>query len=384
MRIVYCLDQIDATGGLERITVTKANALAKIPGNEVFILVAFNRNCGVNHLEGVNLIDLDVQYYNDIGLGPFGGFFFMLKKRREHKMKARSILNALSPDIVISTGMAEKHFLKSIKINSNPVIIRELHFEKYYRRHSAQSVAQRIISVVSEFLDYTVFIKGYDKIIVLTEEDHQTNWHDDPKVAVMPNPIAHHSAEKSSYSNNTVIAVGRLERQKNFCSLIDAWREVVKKHPNWCLKIYGQGSLNNSLQRQIDDYGLARTCSLEGFTSEIMHHMAPASFFALSSITEGMPLVMLEAMSCGLPVVSYTCPSGPRDIVSNGINGFLVPLNDTRLLADRICMLMDDRSLIKRMGANAIETSKQFTLEKIIPRWMALFNQLLDEKRIEN
>ena len=283
-----------------------------------------------------------------------------------------------------STGMAEKHFLKSIKINSNPVIIRELHFEKYYRRHSAQSVAQRIISVVSEFLDYTVFIKGYDKIIVLTEEDHQTNWHDDPKVAVMPNPIAHHSAEKSSYSNNTVIAVGRLERQKNFCSLIDAWREVVKKHPNWCLKIYGQGSLNNSLQRQIDDYGLARTCSLEGFTSEIMHHMAPASFFALSSITEGMPLVMLEAMSCGLPVVSYTCPSGPRDIVSNGINGFLVPLNDTRLLADRICMLMDDRSLIKRMGANAIETSKQFTLEKIIPRWMALFNQLLDEKRIEN
>ena len=381
MKIVYCIDEIEASGGTERITLKKAVSLAKIPGNDLYIVVAYNRTDIVGSIGGVHLIDLDVRYYDDIGLRRIPELLFVIKKRHEHKKKMLCVLEQIKPDIVVSTGMSEKSFISKLKISSDPVFLREIHFNKFYRRKIAKSKYEKILACFGEFWDYNFAIKGFDKIVVLTQEDFVSNWEEGSNVAVMPNPLAHPSSEFTSFSNKIVITAGRLERQKNHSSLIEAWRIVAEAHPDWILKIFGKGSLRDALQSRIDSYGLRGKVLLEGYTPDIMHEMAESSVFVLSSITEGMPLVIIEAMSCGLPVISYDCPTGPKDMITDGLNGFLVPTNDSQCLAERLCALIEDHTLMETMGANALETSKQYLPDKIIPRWMSLFSQLLKEKR---
>ncbi len=381
MRIAYCIDEIEASGGTERITVTKANALARIPTNEVFIIVAYNRNNSINTLDNVKLIDLDVRYYADSGLGKIKELLFVLNKRKEHARKMWSALESISPDIVVSTGMSEKFFIKNLSISSNPCFVREIHFSKYYRRLTSESLYEKIIAFWGELFDYKISIGGYDKIVVLTDEDRLTNWKSNPKVVSIPNPLSQPSTEISDLSNKTVISAGRLERQKNFESLISAWRYVSSKHPDWILKIYGYGSQYDLLLSQIKTLGLTGSVFLEGFSNDIMHEISQSSIYTLTSITEGMPLVLIEAMTCGVPIVSYMCPSGPKDIISENENGFLVPVGDEKALADRINQLIEVEELRRKMGGKALEMSKAYSLDMIIPRWMALFNELLEEKR---
>ena len=381
MKIVYCIDEIEASGGTERITVTKANALARIPTNEVFIIVAYNRNNLINALDNVKLIDLDVRYYADSGLGKIKELLFVLNKRKEHARKMRSALESISPDIVVSTGMSEKFFIQNLSISSSPCFVREIHFSKYYRRLTAESLYEKIIAFGGELFDYLISIGGYDKIVVLTDEDRLTNWKSNPKVVSIPNPLSQPSTEISDLSNKTVISAGRLERLKNFESLISAWRYVSRKHHDWALKIYGKGSQYDILLSKIKALGLEGSVFLEGFSHDIMHEISQSSIYTLTSITEGMPLVLIEAMTCGVPIVSYMCPSGPKDIISEGENGFLVPVGDEKALADRINQLIEDEEQRREIGCRALEMSKAYSLDMIIPRWMALFNKLLEEKR---
>ena len=120
---------------------------------------------------------------------------------------------------------------------------------------------------------------------------------------------------------------------------------------------------------------------LKGYTYDIFSPLYKASIFTLTSLFEGLPLVIIEAMSCGVPVVSYACPCGPQDIIADGHDGFLVPVNNEKVLADRICRLIEDKELRKEMGKAARLKAEQYDIKNIIPMWMELFNQLINEKR---
>ena len=381
MRIVYCLDQIDSSGGVERVTVTKANALSEIAGNEVYVVVAFHRSNRLTLSERVHMIDLNVPYYKDIAQGKISQRVYMLKARNSHMKKIKEFLESVSPDIVISTGKSEKQFLAKLKISSNPVIIREMHFTKYYRSIDAVSLKGKLIAKVCEFFDYGLSIRRYDRIVVLTNEDKEENWKNNLKVVVIPNPISQNSSGKSQLSQKRVIAAGRLVIQKNFKSLASSWDKVAKKHPDWKLAIYGEGPLREALQKQIDENGLSDYISLMGYTNRITDCMINSSIYALSSTCEGFALVLLEAMNCGLPIVSYSCPCGPREIILDGNNGFLVPVNDEEMLAERICYLIENESERKRMGNIGYKMSQNYTIDRITKMWMALFRSLLKEKR---
>lgn len=381
MKIVYCTDSICYPGGIQTVTITKANALSKIEGNEVWIIVTDNKREPIENIEkNVHLIDLDINYYEDDYKSKWHILKGIFIKRKQHKNKLRNILNDIGPDIIVSTGTSEKFFLPNIKINSNPLFIREIHFTRNYRSLHARNLFEKISAKIGDFIDYKLSIKRYNSIVVLTEQDKNENWNNNKKIIAIPNPIKSLPYKTSTIENKKVIAVGRLTIVKNFSSLIRAWNSVVKNHPDWSLEIYGDGAEYNNLLTLISNLKLEKHVFLKGHSYNILEEMANASIFTLTSAFEGFGLVIVEAMSCGLPVISYNCPCGPKDIISDGTDGFLVPLNDEQCLAEKINLLIENEALRKQMSEAALIKSQKFTAKEVISIWMNLFNTLKNEK----
>lgn len=376
MKIVYCLNSIRYLGGIQRVTVVKANALAEIEDNEVYIAVTDNKNGVFTELLSpkVHLIDLDINYYEDDYKSRWNVLKGIFIKRREHKKRLASVLNEIQPDIVISVGQSEKNMIPSIK--GKWKTIREFHFVKDYRLRQAKSFFDKVLAWGGNLYDFNFKIKGYDHIVTLTHEDKEMNWKGWNNVSVIPNPSTFHTDQISTLDEKKVISVGRLSPQKNYASLIRAFKYVVDKHPDWTLEIYGDGPQEMELKSLIDQLNLKRHVFLKGFSSNVKKVMTSASIYAMSSIFEGFPLVLIEAMTCGLPVVSYACPCGPKDLISNQKDGFLIELHDEVGLANKLNLIIENKELINSMSHAAIEKAQHYTIKNIISSWINLFKIL--------
>ena len=374
MKIVYCTDSICYLGGIQRITIAKASALANIPGNEVWIVVTDNRKDIVLPINPkVHVVNLNINYFEDDWKGKLYVLKGIFYKRRLHKKKLATVLNQIQPDIVIATGTSEKNFLPSIRVSSHPAFIREIHNYKYYRLAAADNWFSKLLAVGGDFMDYKLHIYKYNKIVVLTEEDKQTNWRNNAKVCVIPNPLTTTSERRSTHQNKTVIAAGRLSHQKNFASLVRIWETLHTRYPDWKLEIWGSGKCQEQLTAQINDLHLQECVFLKGYSADVISKMADASIYALTSTFEGWGLVVVEAMSVGLPVVAYQCPCGPKDIISDNEDGFLIQPADEHMFAQRLSELMNDVSLRDRMGNKALQKSRMYRIEHITQSWMELF-----------
>jgi glycosyltransferase involved in cell wall biosynthesis len=178
-----------------------------------------------------------------------------------------------------------------------------------------------------------------------------------------------------------VVAAGRLDAHKGFDRLIDAYAPIAEKRPDWRLDIYGSGSLRSQLQAQIDRLGIGGRVALQGFTRELPSVLAQSSVYALTSHSEGFPMVLLEAMSTGLPLVSYDCPRGPADLVRDGVNGRLVPDGEQQALTDALLQVIDDEPLRRSMGKRAWLDAHAYELPVITQRWNDVFEQVLAGRR---
>lgn len=375
MKIVYCTDSVCYPGGIQRVTIAKANALAEIENNEVWIVVTDNKRPTpvLPISKKVHLMDLDVNYFEEDWKSKLHVLKGIFVKRREHQHKLKGFLDSILPNVVISTGTSEKNFLPRLKIASHPAFIREIHFTSNYRQLAANGWFDKCSAWVGDFLDYRIFIKRYDKIVVLTNEDKELHWKHNDKVIVIPNPLTVQHDKRSTLKNKTVITAGRLVAQKNFASLIRAWTIVHLSHPDWRLEIWGEGNLKAELQRQIDLEGLRGNVQLMGYTDDIISKFAEASLFVCCSLFEGFGQVIIEAMSCGLPVVSYSCPCGPKEIISEGEDGFLIPLGNEREMVKCLCNLIEQDIIRNAMGRNALKKAEHFVTDNIISIWLTLF-----------
>lgn len=383
MKIVYNLNSISYIGGIEHITVTKANALAEIAGNEVFVFVTdYKPDAGFapQLSPKVRLIDLEIDYFAD----DWKSWWHVLKgfclKRRCHRRRLDQVLREIDPDIVVSVGGFEKYFLPFIR--GRWKLIREFHFIKQYRHLEADSWQKKMTAFLGDWFEFGWVIRKYDRIVVLTEEDREKHWRGSvrPKVEVIPNALPVEPRSVSALTNKKIVSVGRLSCPKNFQSLIRAYRRVADRHPDWELEIYGTGPEWDQLQTLIASLSLSGQVHLRGHYWPIEEKMAEASCFVLSSLHEGFGLVLAEAMSCGLPVVSYACPCGPRDIIDEGKDGFLVPVGDEAQLAEKICWLIEHPEERAVMGEAAREKSARYGIDRIIPMWMNLFERLRQSK----
>ena len=374
MKIVYCLNSISTLGGIEKVTIAKANALAEFNDYEIYIIITekIDNDCKVNLSSKIKLIELDVNYYEYDWKSKWHLLKTYLVKGYKHKKILKRRLKEINPDIVISVGQSEKYILPSIK--GNWKLIREIHYTSDYRRLQAKNLKDRIIAYLRKYYDYKWKIKKYDKIVLLTNEDKENHWRDKEKVIVIPNFLTFTTSHTpSSLLHKRVISIGRLEDQKNYRSLIAVFKTVVNKHPDWILEIFGEGAEKSNLRRQIDSLELSDSVKLMGNTSNPIEEMRNASIFVMSSKFEGFPLVVIESLSVGIPVVSYSCLSGPKDIISDGHDGFLVPQGNEAEMAEKINYLIENPEVRKKMGAAAYEKSKNYLPDKVIPLWRNLF-----------
>jgi glycosyltransferase involved in cell wall biosynthesis len=214
-----------------------------------------------------------------------------------------------------------------------------------------------------------------DLVSTLTERDadaYRAHLKDRTKVVWMPNGVPDLGGRRAELENKVVVAAGRMGPQKGFDRLLPVWAKVAHKHPGWELKIWGGGKGIGKLRRQAEELGVADSAHVMGFTNRLHEEFADSSLYVMSSRKEGFPMVLLEAMSAGLPVVSYDCPTGPRDIIREGVDGYVVPDGDGDALAAAMSRLMDDEDKRKAFGAAAIEGAKRYDLGAIAARWEAL------------
>ena len=221
-----------------------------------------------------------------------------------------------------------------------------------------------------------------DAFAVLTEgtlREYEQKLDGDLKLALIPNSVRDLGGEPADVESKTVLAAGRLVAQKGFDYLIPAFAQVAATHPDWRLKICGRGKLRARLEGMIADYGLEEVVELAPPAEDMGRELESASIFALSSRFEGFPLMLLEAMSKGMAVVSFDCPTGPADLIDHGRNGLLAAPRDADAFARALLEMVEDEDLRRRCAAAAIETARGYRMESVGPLW----DRFLDDLRAQ-
>jgi glycosyltransferase involved in cell wall biosynthesis len=223
--------------------------------------------------------------------------------------------------------------------------------------------------------------EALDALVVLTEQDareYREILGDATELIRMPNAVPALPGGRSTTEHPVVVAAGRLTRQKGFDRLIPAFARVVEREPDWTLRICGAGPGLGRLRRLVIAHDLANHVFLLGDVKRIEEQFEQASLFVLSSRYEGFPMVLIEAMSKGLPIVSFDCPTGPAEIIDDGVNGLLVPEGDEAALAEALLALIADPPRRRAFGAAAAEKAATFSLGAIGPRWDALLDRFVE------
>lgn len=373
MRIVYCIAGTCNSGGMERVLANKANYLVK-HGYEVSIVTTDQR--GEKPFfsldERIPCYDLGINYEENNGKSFFHKLIHYPFKQYKHKKRLSALLKRLKADVVISMFCNDASFLPSIQDDSRKVL--EIHFSRFKRLQYGRKGLWKWADEYRSKQDVKVASR-FDRFVVLTEED-KGYWGDLKNLCVIGNARTFVSSQPASLKNKKVIAVGRYSYQKGFDRLISAWSKVCQEVDGWKLHLVGDGELRESLQQQINELNLSESVVLGKAETDMLSVYQNASILAMSSHYEGLPMVLLEAQTVGLPIVSFACKCGPRDVVEDGVDGFLVEEGDVDALANRLLMLMNDEKLRKRMGAMAFSRSERYTEERIMKQWLDLFDEV--------
>lgn len=376
MKILYCIHSTYNPGGMERVLLNKVTYLSQLSGWEVSVVTTdqHQRPPFYPFPEKVRMTDLCINYSDDNDKGAWKKIFGYLRKRKEHKQKLAALLQQEKPDIVVSLYPSESSFIPDIKDGSKKVL--ELHFCKFFRLQYGRKGLLGGIDKWRTRQDERI-VRRFDKFVVLTHED-RGYWGNLPNMEVIPNAAMHVSESYSDVTNKRVIAVGRLDYQKGFDRLIQAWQLVqhTGKFPNWNLDIFGQGEWKEMLQMMIDKAELQGTIRINKPTKQIGEEYVKSDMLVMSSNYEGFPMVMIEAMACGLPVVSFDYKCGPKDIIKPGINGLLVPNGDIRALANAMMEVMADEAYRKMLSQNARKVVDTYSEEAVMKQWIRLFTSI--------
>ena len=379
LKIVYCTPALYMAGGVERVLTLKANYFAEHFGYDITIILTEGKDKPLFYplSDRIKIVNLNVNF-EELWTSSFvKKVFVYLSKQRIFKNRLTAELMRIRPDITVSLLRREINFINDIKDGSKK--IGELHVNRANYRNFEEGDANFIKNLFAKFwmCSLVSHLKQLDKFIVLTEED-KASWTELSNVEVIPDPLAFDVAEVSPLKAKRVIAVGRYVYQKGFDLLLQAWAKIEKQFPDWELAIYGMGDRSpyDNLAKQL---GVdMNRCHLNGSTQNIRKEYLESSLFVFSSRFEGFGMVLIEAMACGLPVVSFDCPCGPKDIVSHYEVGLLVPSGDIDKLANAMSQLMDSYELRHQMAKNAICNVRRFQIDEIADRWQLLFEDVLN------
>ena len=376
MKIVYCTPSLYIAGGIERVLTTKMNYLADKAGYEVWVILTDGK--GKNPYfplsDKIHIVNLDLNFEELWSLGFLKKIFVYLKKQRIYKKKLKEALYEIRPDITVSTLRREINFITSIKDGSRKV--GEMHVNRANYRNFEANDTNALKKIFERIWMKSLVgkLKKLDQFVVLTDEDRR-NWHELDNVTTIPNPLNVFPTIESNQSARKVIAAGRYCYQKGFDLLLRAWAIVNEKHKDWHLDLYGAGK-NVEYKNLVNTLNICQNVGINPPTDNIYAKYADASIFVFSSRFEGFGMALLEAMATKLAVVSFACPCGPKDIISDGNDGVLVTNEDIQELADKICYLIENEEERKSMAENAKLKAMQYSVDNIMHRWIRLFESL--------
>lgn len=382
-KIVYCTPALYSAGGVERIISVKASYFADVLGYDVTIIVTEGKGKPPFFplSEKVKVINLDLNFEVLWGVSFCKKvFLFLLKQQRFKKMLSDSLMR-IRPDFTITVLRREVNFINSIKDGSYK--IGELHVNRANYRNFQVKGNNLFLRIFSHFWMNRLLkhLKQLDKFVVLTEIAKR-DWPELNDVEVIPDPLPYHADAQSSLSVKRTISIGRYVYEKGNDLLLEAWSKVEKLRPDWSLDIYGMGN-RAPYETQRTQLGIEPLrCCLHGFLKDVNHEYLSSSIFVLPSRFEGFGMVLIEAMASGLPVIAFDCENGPRSIISDGVNGFLIPPFNVDMLSEKMMSLMDDVELRKRLGLNAYNESKKYDMEHIGIQWKQLFDSLINRNEV--
>lgn len=376
VKIIYCIRALYNPGGMERVLLNKVSYLVGKLQWDITVVTTDQKGRPAFYPfpSQVKMVDLGINYADDNHKNPLLKIAGYLRRRRRHRRALTELLMRERPDVVVSLYPSESSFIPSIDDGSKKVL--ELHYSKFFRIQYGRKGLLGMIDRWRTHEDEKI-VGRFDRFVVLTNED-RGYWGDLPNMEVIPNAAMRLGDGRSDVMKHRVLAVGRLDYQKGFDRLICAWELVQKsgKYKDWVLDIFGQGEWQGMLQRMIDEKGLQESLRINPPTKTIGKEYASSSLLVMSSNYEGFPMVMIEAMACGVPVVSFDFMCGPKDIIKQGQNGLIVNNGDVEGLADAMMRVMDDESFRKRLSQNALSVVSTYSEEAVMAQWTKLFASL--------
>ncbi len=359
-----------SSGGAERVTANLANHWAA-QGWEVTIATLGPQSADFYELHpSVKRIALELD-------GDSNNVFVALVRNLHRIFVLRKLLRQMQPDIALALmtganvllalaacGMKQAHTVGSERIYppQHPLgAIWEWLRSKSYGRLDAM-VAQTSLGA-----EWIVANTSARRVVVIP---NPVNW---PLTNCPPQldiSTAHHAGRR------LLLAVGRLSSQKQFSLLVDCFKSLSVRHAEWDLVILGDGPLRPVLEAKVREAGLSKRVFLPGMSGNVGDWYSSADLYVMSSRFEGFPNTLVEAMAYGLPVVSFDCDTGPRDIVRHHVDGSLVAAQDAEGLTAELDRLMSDSDLRKRYAKRAVEVRERFAIRRVADKWEEIFMEI--------
>lgn len=373
MKILYIFRSLAVWGGIERILVDKMNYMAECYDMDVYLLTSDQGSHPItyNLSDRVHHEDLGVCFYQQYNFHGLHRLMVAWKMNRQYRHLLGERLHRIQPDLIVCTTADKIGAIGRLKgnvplvVESHSICSRTLnHGRNWWRKKLFRHHFLRSLSMA-------------DMIVALTEGDAKEWRKYHSKVTVIPNFIHPHEEHISDCLSKKAIFVGRFDYQKRAQDAIRIWKKVRECHPDWTLDIYGDGDMYHDV------------CSLAvSVGGVVVHQPTPnifeayqgCSFLISTSLFEPFGLVLSEAMSCGLPVVAFDCPYGPVDIITDGIDGFLIKERNVKLYTEKVSLLIDDVKLRQTMGHAGVISTRRFSTEHIMPEWKRLFEQITSKR----
>jgi glycosyltransferase involved in cell wall biosynthesis len=366
MRILYIVPGINNEGGVARVLSVKANYLVENFGYEVHILT---QNGGNSPLF---FSFIDTIYLHDMVMKGNKISFFL-----QYVKALKKALTTINPDLIIVCDNGLKAYSIPFILKTKTPIIFECHGSKYIEENKQRKyfLSEKIKFAFKEFS-----ANKFAKFIGLSKES--LNEWNLTNSDIIPNPLWFKTSQLAHLKSKKVIIVGRHSYEKGLDRMLKIWQKVIINYPDWRLEIYGKSNENQELQKLANALNIGNNVTFFKPVKNINDKYLEASILAMTSRTEGFPMVLIEAMAIGLPVIAYDCPVGPRSIIINNENGFLVENGNLDMFVQKMELLIEDENLRIQMGKNAKNSVSKYDLETIMQQWKSLFEHLAKNNSI--
>lgn len=363
MKLLYITNAINGSGGLERVLSVKAGYLAEKLGYEVHMLTLNNGHLKPFYNFSKQIVLHDIPVYGN----PFsyvGHYISGIK----------TTIAQVKPDAIIVCDDGLKAFFLPAILGSPVPIIYERHVSKNIEIGKNFGIWKLMLAKVKT-TTMDLLSGSFTKFVVLTSGNTR-EWKG-KNVLVIPNPLPFYPEQSARLIHKKVIAVGKQSYQKGYDRLLKSWQKVQQHNPGWQLEVYGKFDASQQLEHLAESLGIAQSVQFFEPVLAIEEKYFDSSIYVMSSRFEGFGMVLIEAMACGVPCVSFDCPHGPADIITQGKDGFLIDNGDTTALAEKLGLLMQHPALRSEMGVNAKESVKRFLPENIMRQWDDLFKSVI-------